>query len=131
MNEYGDRIAYLRDKSGLTQEELATKIGISRAALSHYEKNRREPDYDILSKMASFFQVSTDYLLGNEKDVTDDLIGYLNAELTNEEIKKRMKFKVDTITLSNEEVDEFIAFVRAKRFMKMQQTPASSKSEEL
>jgi len=63
MAKYGDRISNLRAKSSLTQEELAKKIGISRAALSHYEKNRREPDYDTLLKFSEFFGVSTDFLL--------------------------------------------------------------------
>jgi len=60
---YGDKIATLREQFHLTQKELADEIGITRAALSHYEKNRREPTYDILKKLATFFHVTTDYLL--------------------------------------------------------------------
>ena len=63
--QYGERIARLREENGLTQEELSLKIGISRAALSHYEKNRRQPDYDIIRKLADFFGVSVDYVLGH------------------------------------------------------------------
>ena len=63
--QYGERIARLREENGLTQEELSIKIGISRAALSHYEKNRRQPDYDIIRKLADFFGVSVDYVLGH------------------------------------------------------------------
>lgn len=62
--KYGDRIAYLREQNNLTQQQLADKIGITRASLSHYEKNRREPDYKTLEKLADFFEVSIDYLLG-------------------------------------------------------------------
>lgn len=61
---FGDRITELREEAKLTQEELADKIGITRAALSHYEKNRREPDYETLKKIADYFNVSTDWLLG-------------------------------------------------------------------
>lgn len=53
--KYGDRIAILREKSALTQEELANKLGISRASLSHYENNRREPDFNTTLKIANFF----------------------------------------------------------------------------
>ncbi|MCL4441152.1 MAG: helix-turn-helix domain-containing protein [Firmicutes bacterium] len=63
--QYGERIAHLREENGLTQEELSIKIGISRAALSHYEKNRRQPDYDTIRKLADFFGVSVDYVLGH------------------------------------------------------------------
>ncbi len=61
---YGNRIAELREKKGWTQEELSSTIGISRAALSHYEKNRRKPDLDILSQLADVFHVSIDFILG-------------------------------------------------------------------
>ncbi len=65
---YGERIAILRKKRNLTQEELAKRIGITRAALSHYEKDRREPDYETLQKFADFFDVKIDYLLGRTND---------------------------------------------------------------
>jgi len=60
---YGDRIATLREEAHLTQQELADEIGIKRSALSHYEKSRREPTYDVLQNIANFFHVTTDYLL--------------------------------------------------------------------
>lgn len=65
----GKRIAQLRlnHQPRLTQEEFAKKIGISRAALSHYEKDRRDPDYETLQKIADFFDVSTDLLLGRDE----------------------------------------------------------------
>lgn len=68
----GNRIAELRrrHKPRLTQEEFASKIGISRAALSHYEKDRRDPDYETLQKIADFFEVTTDQLLGREEKKT-------------------------------------------------------------
>lgn len=64
VSNVGDRIASLRRRMNLTQEGFSEKVGISRAALSHYEKNRREPDYETINRMADFFEVTTDYLLG-------------------------------------------------------------------
>lgn len=60
----GNLITKLRKRRNLTQEGLAERVGISRASLSHYEKDRREPDYETLRKLADFFEVTTDYLLG-------------------------------------------------------------------
>jgi len=70
----GNRIAFLRDQRGWTQEELSSSLGISRAALSHYEKNRREPDTETLAKIADLFGVSIDYLVGrtNRPDMIVD-----------------------------------------------------------
>ena len=64
----GNRIISLRKEQNLTQHELAIKLGISRSALSLYEIEKREPDTETIFKIAQFFNVSTDYLLG----VTDE-----------------------------------------------------------
>lgn len=62
----GDKIKVLRKSFGLTQKELAENVGIARATLSGYEKQTSQPDIETLKKLASFFSVSTDYLLGLE-----------------------------------------------------------------
>lgn len=59
----GDRLKELRG-SGRTQEDVAKAVGVSRAAYSHFENNRNEPDNDTLKKLANFYGVSVDYLLG-------------------------------------------------------------------
>ena len=84
--EYGERIARLRGEAGLTQEQLADAIGITRAALSHYEKSRREPDYGITTKIAAYFKVSTDWIIhGNKLPIPDDLkYKDISATLTEE-----------------------------------------------
>lgn len=118
----GSRLAFLRDQRGLTQEELASSLGISRAALSHYEKNRREPDTETLGKVADLFQVSIDYLVGRtaqtnatlDSDVrqfTDEL------ELSDDEILSHFALTIDGRKLTAEEARRFIAFVRAERNM--------------
>lgn len=65
--QFGDRIKLLREKHELTQEQLANKVGISRAALAKYEKNSREPDFKTMKHIAEFFDVSIDYLLGRQQ----------------------------------------------------------------
>lgn len=60
----GERLALLRKEKGLTQEELAQALNITRSALSLYEIGKRDPDTETLRKIAGFFNVSVDYLLG-------------------------------------------------------------------
>lgn len=62
--DLGDRVRILRKESDLSREELCKKINISYSALSKYETNSRFPDKDTLIKIADFFEVSVDYLLG-------------------------------------------------------------------
>lgn len=56
----------LREEKGLTQSELGKELGISPSTVGMYEQGRRVPDVPILKKMSAFFEVSLDYLLGNE-----------------------------------------------------------------
>lgn len=123
MTKYGDRIALLREKNALTQEELANKLGISRAALSHYETSRREPDYDTINKIATYFHVSIDYLLGrtNQPDriLDQDVRDFADSlELSDEMILEKFSLTVDGTKLTPEEARRFIAFVRAERSLK-------------
>lgn len=66
------RIKQLREKRGLIQEILATELGITRQMLSKYEKDVTLIKVDILKKIAMYFNVTTDYLLG-VSDVKRDL----------------------------------------------------------
>lgn len=61
----GDRLKALRLFRDITQEELAKVFKISKGNISRYETGIREPDSDLLSDIAKFFDVTTDYLLGN------------------------------------------------------------------
>ncbi len=61
-----EKIMMLRKKSGWSQEELASQLGISRQSVSKWESGASIPDLDKIIKMSEFFGVSTDYLLKDE-----------------------------------------------------------------
>src|SRR5690554_5619603 len=58
------RLKELRKSRGLTQEELANSIGITKNFVTMVESGKRKPSYEVLDKIADYFDVSTDYLLG-------------------------------------------------------------------
>ncbi|QNB45876.1 helix-turn-helix domain-containing protein [Thermanaerosceptrum fracticalcis] len=64
MPSFGERLSELRKEKGLSQQELADLFEVSKSAIAMYETDRREPDNETLKKFATFFDVSTDYLLG-------------------------------------------------------------------
>jgi len=66
----GKRLKTARNSKGLTQEEVAKKIGITFQALSNYERDYRDPDTALLAKIAETYGVSIDYLLGRSTDLT-------------------------------------------------------------
>lgn len=63
------RIKELRKELNLSQQEVATGAGISRSVLSEYESGNVDPSATALSKLADFFQISADYLLGRSDDL--------------------------------------------------------------
>lgn len=84
----------LRKDRGLTQQQLADSLHISRATYAQYEIGRRTPDYDILHKLADFFEVSTDYLLGrsNTSKQQDTKGTFIDTELSPENVEELKKY---------------------------------------
>lgn len=67
----GDRIKYHRKQMGLTQEQLAERLGVSAQAVSKWENNPSCPDISILPELASIFGISVDALLGHQTAQTE------------------------------------------------------------
>ncbi len=59
-------IKELRLEKGLTQQQLANNIGVSQKAIDYWERNVNEPKASYIIKLADFFDVSADYLLGRK-----------------------------------------------------------------
>ena len=64
MEGIGERIIKLRKARGLSQESLAREIGVGRSTIVHIESDQHIPKTDILYKLATFFDTSSDYILG-------------------------------------------------------------------
>ena len=61
---FGERLKELRNEKKMTQSDVGKIINVSKASVSLYEKNERTPDQDSIKKLASYFNVSTDFCLG-------------------------------------------------------------------
>ncbi len=71
-NKVGERIRSLRKQRELTQEELAELAGIARGSIGRYETGVVYPSQEVIVKLASIFNVTTDYLLGKESPTGED-----------------------------------------------------------
>lgn len=96
---FKERFTQLRKELGLTQEQLAKKLGIgyTRTAISAWEVGRNEPSNSDTVKIAEFFGVSTDYLLGKSdiRNIEDEFKFAYHKEiegLSDEEIADALKF---------------------------------------
>lgn len=78
----GDRIQNLRKSKGLSQEELADQIGVSRQAVSKWESEQSAPDIEKIIRMSDFFQVTTDYLIkGIESNALEEKCNRFDARI--------------------------------------------------
>lgn len=111
--EFKDRIKELRKERKMTQSQLGTIVSLSEGAIRAWEDGRTKPDLGILIKLAVYFGVTSDYLLGmsdlrhryehEEKVLMDRLLeekykSYISTRLnTLEEIKRYIDEKIRTI----------------------------------
>ena len=70
---FNEKLKELRKKKGLTQEELASELNVSRQAITKWETGEGAPDIDNLRNIALFFHVSVDYLIDNKAEQIIDL----------------------------------------------------------
>lgn len=71
--EFSERLKDLRKQAGLTQVDVAEKLGISQPAYASWERGVKKPTQENLVKIAQILNVSVDYLVGNSEDKTDEL----------------------------------------------------------
>ncbi|QYK61797.1 helix-turn-helix transcriptional regulator [Paenibacillus sp. S25] len=62
MKSFGERLSYLRNKKGLSQEELAKIFKIAKSTLGMYETDKREPNHEMTAKIADYFDVKIGWL---------------------------------------------------------------------
>ena len=75
-----DRIRYLRDKAGMTQSDLAKRLGISRSAVNSWEMSLSVPSLANILEMREIFHVSVDYILYLDDTVNVDITHLGNEE---------------------------------------------------
>lgn len=115
----GDRIKKLREENGLMQQDVCNTLDIEQSTLANYENNRRVPKTDILIKIANYYGVSLDFLVGmtyNRFNSYKGCLKDLNKFLQQSEII----FDGDTYKLTDEDRDLIlkaleVAFLAVKR----------------
>ena len=82
MVDFGQRLKELRKKAGLTQQQLAERLWVTKTTVSYYEQSVRTPSPEVLVKIAGVFHVTTDHLLGIEgKKQTIDVTGLPDEDI--------------------------------------------------
>ena len=112
MNTFGKNIKALRLEAELTGEELALKFGLTKSAVSSWERRSRFPDEKLLKDLAAFFNVSVDFLLG-VSDIRNPIspdIKTFAQELIDSMISKGMI--TDKNDIDKDAIDAIISAIR-------------------
>lgn len=104
--DFAQIITTLRKQRGITQEQVANFVGVTKAAVSKWEKGLSYPDISLLPKLATFFNLSIDELLGYKPQMTKENIRILYNNLANDFKSKDFSEVFDEI---NEICDEYYA----------------------
>ncbi len=80
--DFGIVLRELRKSRNLTQSELGSSVGLSKAVISKYENGLGYPNFDILIHIAKYFGVTTDYMLGVDQSKTINV-----SELSNSQVE--------------------------------------------
>jgi transcriptional regulator with XRE-family HTH domain len=120
---FGKRLRELRLEKDKSQKDIATLLGLSDRSIGYYESGDRQPDNDTLSKLADYFSVSIDYLLGRTNDrrsqaqiVSDSLSGSDELVQFWDELKDREELQIlfkQTRDLSPEAIKKIIRIIKA------------------
>lgn len=84
--ELGNILAQLRKQKKLSQRNFANAIGVSNGAVGMWETNKRQPDLEMLKKIAIFYNVSSDYILGITQSACNNYSNYNFDKSENESI---------------------------------------------
>ncbi len=76
-----ENIRKLRQKHGISQVEFAREMNVTKQCVSNWENDNVLPSIEMLIKIADFFKVSTDYLLGRESTKTLDCTGLTESQI--------------------------------------------------
>ena len=98
----GDRLKNLRNKRNITQKDLAKKFLFCKGNISRYETGIRQPDLGLLIKMANYFDVTSDYLLGlsdlpKQFYVRDEKKNYYYIDVKEEYIRLAKKLQDNNV----------------------------------
>ena len=115
MSGFSNKLRELRRQRKMTQAQLAAELGISKSAVSMYEQGNREPELELLQRMADLFQVSVSAMLGREEPLLNgdpELTEYLESLRDRPEL--RMLFSV-TKNATKEDVEAAVKIIEALR----------------
>lgn len=112
-----EKLKELRFKKKLTQAQVAQEIGIEQTSYGKYELGKAIPSVEVLQKLAEFFRVSTDYLLGRDENV--EMVKIDISRLPEKYQKKFENEEVEILEIAKEAVEQGITAADLRNILKL------------
>lgn len=115
----GNKIQKLRKGENITQEDLAFELGVTAAAVSKWENDYTLPDVIMLCAIADYFEITTDELLGREKELSNAIIASESISLGKkvEVIAKKYNIKVLNIINDYKQASELASKTDSAKYL--------------
>lgn len=98
---FSEKLHELRIANNLSQKKLANDLGVAQSSINYWEKGQRDPSIMVVEKIAAYFQVNIDYLMGWDEQEPTTLAAHFDGdEYTESEL---------------EEIRQFAEFVKSRR----------------
>lgn len=107
------RLKELREKAGYSQQGFADAFGTKQSIVGNWEAGAREPKFEVMQKLADFFDVSVDYLLGRNDTLKPSKETETKKEVSDDDIKFAL-FGGDVTDEAYEDVKRFAQFIKEK-----------------
>lgn len=98
LNDFPEKLARARKNAGFTQKEIERALNIKQSAIASYESGRSRPTYENLVKLADFYDVTCDWLLGAKRAAEAE-------RLEREEISKAFGGSIKLVTMTDDEIE--------------------------
>ena len=114
---FGERLIERRGEKGFNQKEFASALGITPTRLNYWEKNKREPDVEMLKKIASILEVSTDELIGlpcepQSSEKLDEELAEMSIKFRKASANKK-KLALLILEMPDELLDRLVAYFQS------------------
>lgn len=104
---FSKRISELRKSKNMTLEELGVKVGLGKSTILNWEKNGSVPNEEVLRELSKEFEVSVDYLLGNDEIMDESKsILFRNWAKLKEEDKEKINKMIEMFVINDKNVEK-------------------------
>lgn len=121
MITFGERLKALREEKQISQRELGQFFNLSQSTIAYYETNKKEPNKDTLQRLADYFHVSVDYLLGRTNDPrpaskTENSLDDPKLKRIIDSLGRASDLDNEDISVIADQVDRLIEYAKKKKY---------------